>query len=193
MKKLSRNELLKRTAAVKPTATELVYSEDFGFGFTVISKDGVCETMGGHYIDWPLFCIPGISKTERKRLLSLLDSPSFETSLLKGTALETFLVLSDEIDQAAENAGDGTKPKAWTQSLREAVSVCDGNIYAYCTHMSWEHDLVFFGSEEAAFAYFCRFFDLEPWDSFDDDEIKRYLKLAKEPGIPFQILSLDEK
>jgi|GEM_PF-2314428 len=171
-----------RTAISKvvPT-TELVYSYDLGVGFTLITSDGVYEEQGGNFSEWPLYRFRDISDSSRTIISHSIETRMFSLEILKGTSLEAVAALVEDYNK--NNEDKKISVADFQVSLYSALHDSSGDLFAFCSLESWEHEIKFFPSYHEMEQDFIARYVLTPWTEFDEEEISRLLEIAKDPGI----------
>ena len=165
---MTRDELLKKLAMTNFCAVPTVQTMDMGLEFDFVDNIGA-GTSFGSIGSWPLLKLEGMSSEKLTSIKDKLAAGTLEQSDIAGTDL--WLLYNDCTFSRATSVAEFLVDLANVHELSEQYLWC------FCDTTSGNPEARFFETKDELIGYFqenyC--YDVQEWDSFDDDELEEWL------------------
>ena len=182
---MTKEEMISKLHAIKPTAFPTVITDDMGLQFDVITPTGAYTYLGA-IGDWPAWYFNRLDE----QVIALLENKlqnneKFSSEDFSNTDIYSFVKKLETIDGIN-----------LTESLKEIFNypISDKNnfIYIYCDLGQWKPEVRFYDTEmDFSKAFFNLFPGNQTWDILDENAIESYYEELQEheEGIPYNTSS----
>lgn len=182
---MTKEEMISKLHAIKPTAFPTVITDDMGLQFDVITPTGAYTYLGA-IGDWPAWCFNRIDEKAIGILNNKLqNNENFSSDDFINTDI---YLLAKKLEKV-----DGVD---LTESLKDIVNYpySDKNkfVYVYCDLGQWKPEVRIYDNEmDFSKAFFNDFPGSQTWDILDENAIESYYEELEEheEGISFNTSS----
>ena len=189
---MTRDEMLSRLHSIRVGAQPTVITNDMGFQYEYVTKEGHGEGFG-NMGDWPAYRLKNISSETLSYIQKQIREQTLKEEDLKGTDLHLFY----------RYVFDRPRPESCIPEICDffgsllSVSIEDkGSVFVLCDARQWKPEAFFYSTydeleEEFADSYVSY---IEEWDNLDDDELEEWVHRVEELNtISFIMLRAEEE